>query len=334
MPTFAKGTIAHALQDRFHRGQRPILVGVAGDSGSGKTTYTEGIEWLLGAELVSQISLDGYHKEDRATRCQTGRSPLDPQANHLAQAAADLAQLREGQAVDIPYYDHRHGKFLTPRRHEPTPVILIEGLHTLYPEFQSLLDFRVFVDSDIPVKRDWKFARDTAERGYAQAEAESQIIARADEFERWLANQQTAADVIVRIHPSTLGSLAIDGVEGGGNETCYHIEVIVTPNRQEQAALYFPVDLSTMTRHEALPFMLAMIPSRFQGNAVNVLHVDGHMPLAALDTLENELRQLIGQSSTTRASTASQALSPTIRFAQMLVAWPFLGHLATPTNVA
>lgn len=102
IPDFAKGSIAHALQDRFQRGQRPILVGVAGDSGSGKTTYTEGIEWLLGADLVSQISLDGYHKEDRATRRQTGRSPLDPQANHLAQAAADLARLRDGQAVDIP----------------------------------------------------------------------------------------------------------------------------------------------------------------------------------------------------------------------------------------
>lgn len=333
-PDFAKGSIAHSLQDRFQRGQRPIFVGVAGDSGSGKTTYTEGIEWLLGADLVSQISLDGYHKEDRTTRRQSGRSPLDPQANHLAQAAADLAQLRKRQTVDIPCYDHRHGEFLTPRRHQPTPVILIEGLHTLYPEFQPLLDFRVFVDSDVRVKREWKFARDTAERGYPQEEAESQIIARADEFERWLANQQNAADVIVRIHPSTLGSLAIDGVEGGDNETCYHIEVIVTPNQQEQAALYFPVDLSTLTRHEALPFMLAMIPSRFQGNAVNVLHVDGHMPLAALDTLENELRQLIGQPSTTITSTASQALPPTIRFAQMLVAWPFLGHLATPTNVA
>lgn len=331
-PRFAEGSLAHALRDRFDRGQHPLLVGVAGDSGSGKTTYTEGIEWLLGADLVSQISLDGYHKEDRATRRQSGASPLDPDANHLAQAAADLAQLQQGIAVDIPRYDHRQGQFLPPRRHTPTPVILIEGLHTLYPEFQSLLDFRIFVDSDVRVKREWKFTRDTEERGYADTEAESQIASRADEFEKWLADQQYAADVVVRIHPSTLGTLALDGVEDDCNDTCYHIEVIVTPNQLSQGSLYFPVDLSTMTRQEALPFMLAMIPSRFQGHGVNVLHVDGHMPLAALDTLENEIRQFIGKPAAPATTTASQALPPTIRFAQMLVAWPFLGHLATPTN--
>lgn len=333
-PRIDEGSIAHALRDRFDRGLRPIFVGVAGDSGSGKTTYTEGIEWLLGADLVSQISLDGYHKEDRATRRKTGASPLDPEANHLAQAAADLARLRAGLPAEIPRYDHRYGQFLSPRRHTPTPVILVEGLHTLYPDFQPLLDFRVFVDSDARVKRDWKFTRDTRERGYADTEAESQITARANDFEQWLAEQQNAADVIVRIHPSTLGTLAIDGVEGGDSETCCHIEVIVTPNQLGQASLYFPVDLSTMTRQEALPFMLAMIPSRFQGHGVNVLHVDGHMPLAALDTLETEIRQFIGQPITPVTSTASSALPPTIRFAQMLVAWPFLGHLASSTNVA
>ena len=77
--------------------ERPILLGVAGDSGSGKTTYSNGIRRLLGNDIVTSISLDGYHKEDRAQRRRSGRLPLDPAANHLELIRSHLAGLRTGK---------------------------------------------------------------------------------------------------------------------------------------------------------------------------------------------------------------------------------------------
>ena len=320
---------AGQLRQRLLARKRPVIIGVAGDSGSGKSTYTQGIEWLLGTDLVSQISLDGYHREDRATRRQTGHSPLDPGANRLDTAAAHLNRLSAGEAVRIPVYDHCTGCFAEPRWHQPTPVILVEGLHTLYPALRPLLDFALYVDTDIAVKRDWKYARDTRDRGYDPAEVEAEMARRAAQHDRWIADQQDAADVILRIHPSHLETLALGQLELADAPVCHHLEVIVRPRAGEQPALYFPVDLNNMTRESAMPFMLATVPSHFRGGRVNVLHVDGYMPPAALATLEQEICAFAGVEPPTGAASAAADPQPTIRFAQMLIAWPILGHIAT-----
>jgi len=316
------------LCERLRVHGKPIVIGVAGDSGSGKSTYTKGIEWLLGQTLVSQISLDGYHAEDRATRRASGRSPLDPKANHLAQAVEHLTALRAGESVQIPIYDHTQGCFQPPRQHTPTPIIVVEGLHTLYSEFQALLDFSIYVDTDAAVKHAWKHQRDTQERGYADAEAEHEIARRAHHYQQWIAQQQTHADVVLRIHPSELGRLAPGQLATELPETCYHLEVIVKPGDPDQPALYFPVDLNNMTRNPAMPFMLATVPSQIEQQTVNVLHVDGHMPPAALATLEQEICAFAGLDSPAGTHHSDPARPPTVRFAQMLLAWPVLGHIA------
>lgn len=74
---------SYVLRDRLNQLQAPIIVGVSGDSGSGKTTFSNEISRLLGSDIVSTICMDGYHKEDREQRQKSGRLPLDPDANHL-----------------------------------------------------------------------------------------------------------------------------------------------------------------------------------------------------------------------------------------------------------
>ncbi|MEX0430148.1 phosphoribulokinase [Spiribacter insolitus] len=319
---------ANQLHARLATRQQPIVVGVAGDSGSGKSTYTQGLERLLGAERVSQISLDGYHAEDRATRRLSGRTPLDPDANHLDQAVDHLQRLRAGEAVEIPVYDHATGRFQPPRRHSPTPVVVVEGLHTLYPEFRPLLDFSVYVDTAAAVKREWKHHRDTRERGYAPSDADAEISRRASQYERWIAGQQDVADVILRIHPSELGRLALGRLDADVQETCYHLEVIVEPRDDDLQSLFLPVDLSNMTRQHAMPFMLATVPSHFRGRAVNVLHVDGYMAPAALETLEQAICAFAGLDAPAGERTDEPLRPATVRFAQMLVAWPVLTRVS------
>ncbi len=321
-----------SLAERLARRSSPIIIGVAGDSGSGKSTYTQGIEWLLGPELVSQISLDGYHAEDRDSRRISGRSPLDPDANHLARAAEHLGCLRRGEAVDIPTYDHRTGKFGVPQRCQPTPVIMVEGLHTLYPVFESVLDYSVYVDTVAAVKLVWKKTRDTRERGYAKAEAEAEIARRASHYEQWIAGQQNDANVILRIHPSELGRLATGVLNERDLEPSYHLEVIVSPIDDHDQPLFLPVDLNNMTRQQALPFMLATVSSEFHGRDVNVLHVDGHMAPAALATLEQEICQFTGLSAPGGSPPDTKRQPAAVRFAQMLIAWPILNRIAALTS--
>ncbi|MEX0373868.1 phosphoribulokinase [Spiribacter pallidus] len=314
------------LPARLRRRRRPIIIGVAGDSGSGKSTYTQGLEWLLGPELVSQVSLDGYHAEDRATRRASGRSPLDPEANHLERAGTDLERLSRGEATRIPIYDHEDGVFRDARVYQPTPIILVEGLHTLYPALRSMLDVAVYVDTATEVKREWKMRRDTRERGYKGAEAEAEIARRAHQYERWIADQEQHAEVILRIHPSELGKLAIGRLSADVPDSFYHLELIVAPGGDDQRSLFLPVDLNSMTREQAMPFMLAIVPSQYQARTVNVLHVDGHMAPAGLETLTQSICAFAGLDAP--AGGSGIEWPATVRFAQMLVAWPVINRIS------
>lgn len=322
------GPVASDLRSLLRHADRPILLAVAGDSGSGKSTYTRGIRRLLGPDMVSFVSLDGYHKEDRETRKLSGRLPLDPRANDLKLIKAHLQALRSGAAVDVPIYNHTTGCFDAPRRIEPTPVVIVEGLHALYPNFLPYYDYTLFVDTDREVKWRWKFQRDVTDRGYDPDEAKREMQRREIAYRRWIDFQKTQADVIVKVHESELGSLAVQEYDGRLPENCFHMEIIVTPTAVPLPALYLPVDFNGMTKHDALPFMLANVPSSYWGKPVNVVHIDGVIPLEAMRALENEMLRFTGLQAEPPRVAAQDNPASTLHFAQLVVAWPFLGHVA------
>lgn len=315
------------LRSLLRQAERPILLGVGGDSGSGKTTYSQGIRRLLGADMVSYVSLDGYHKEDRATRQKTGRLPLDPRINDLKLVKSHLQALRAGAAVEVPIYNHKTGCFDPPRIIHPTPVVIIEGLHALYPNFLPYYDFTLFVDTDREVKWRWKFERDVYDRGHDPEEVKREMQRREIAYRRWIDFQKTHADVIVKVHESELGSLAVQEYEGRLPDNCYHMEIIITPNSVPLPGLYLPVDFNAMIREDALPFMLANVPSSYWGRPVNVVHVDGIIPLDAMRQLEQEMMRFTGLQAELAPSTGAEPAS-TLRFTQLVVAWPFLGQTA------
>jgi len=312
------------LRARLGGLQRPVIVAVAGDSGSGKTTYTDGITRVLGPELVTALSLDGYHKEDRHQRRRSGRSVLDPRANELELVRQHLDQLRTGHSINAPMYDHRTGHFTAPRLIRPYPVVIVEGLHALYPDLLPAVDFSIYVDTDQDVKWRWKLQRDTEERGYSAEGAETEMMRREEEYRRWIDFQKTNADIVVRIHDSEMASLAVDEYTGDVPPDCHHMEIIVAPIQSALPPLTLPVDLNNITRSQAMPFMLANVPSSYWGRRVNVVHIDGIMPKRALGELERDIMRLAGIPAASQ--TASQR-SAAILFTQLLVLWPFLGYL-------
>src|SRR3989344_5122893 len=109
------------LRDRLISSKKPIIVGIGGDSGSGKTTYSNGIRKLLGIDLVQTITLDGYHRENRQERRLSGRLPLDPGANRLELILEHLKALKEAKSIELPIYNHGKVDFDPPSVFSPGP---------------------------------------------------------------------------------------------------------------------------------------------------------------------------------------------------------------------
>ena len=126
---------------------RVVLIGVAGDSGCGKSTFLKRLSDLFGEEFMTVICLDDYHSLDRKQRKVEGVTALNPKANNFDLMYEQLKALKSGTAIDKPIYNHETGLLDPPERVEPNHVVVIEGLHPLYDErVRGLLDFRVYLD--------------------------------------------------------------------------------------------------------------------------------------------------------------------------------------------
>ena len=194
------------FQEIIARSPLVFVIGVAGDSGSGKTTFTNAIRQIFGPDLVATITLDDYHKYDREERRRLDITPLHPDANNLAQLETDVARLKEGYAITKPVYNHTTGTFDPPVPFASKKIIILEGLHTLFtPRLRELLDFSVFVDPDQEVKYAWKQKRDTNNRGYSPAEVTEEITRRETDYEAFIAPQRCLADAVIRISVSRYG---------------------------------------------------------------------------------------------------------------------------------
>lgn len=184
---------------------RVVLIGVAGDSGCGKSTFLRRLEDLFGAELMTVICLDDYHSLDRKQRKETGVTALDPKANNFDLMYEQIKALKSGQAIDKPIYNHETGMIDPPERIEPNHIVVIEGLHPLYDErVRGLLDFSVYLDISDEVKIAWKIQRDMAERGHTYEDVLTAIEARRPDFEAYIDPQKTHADVVLQILPTQL----------------------------------------------------------------------------------------------------------------------------------
>ncbi|MGB3758509.1 MAG: phosphoribulokinase [Rivularia sp. (in: cyanobacteria)] len=184
---------------------RIVMIGVAGDSGCGKSTFLRRLIDLFGEEFMTVICLDDYHSLDRKQRKQTGITALNPKANNFDLMYEQMKALKEGQAIDKPIYNHETGELDPPERIQPNHIIVIEGLHPLYDErVRSLIDFSVYLDIGDEVKIAWKIQRDMEERGHDYEDVLAAINSRKPDFQNYIEPQREFADVVLQVLPTNL----------------------------------------------------------------------------------------------------------------------------------
>jgi phosphoribulokinase len=184
---------------------RVVIIGVAGDSGCGKSTFLRRLTDLFGEEFMTVICLDDYHSLDRIQRKETGITALNPKANNFDLMYEQIKALKNGQAIDKPIYNHETGMIDPPEKIETNKVIVIEGLHPLYDErVRELIDFSVYLDISDEVKINWKIQRDMAERGHSYDDVLAAINSRKPDFSAYIDPQRQHADVVIQVLPTQL----------------------------------------------------------------------------------------------------------------------------------
>ncbi|MEB3227003.1 MAG: phosphoribulokinase [Synechocystis sp.] len=184
---------------------RVVLIGVAGDSGCGKSTFLRRLTDLFGEEFMTVICLDDYHSLDRQGRKKAGVTALDPKANNFDLMYEQIKALKSGQSIMKPIYNHETGLLDPPEKVEPNKVVVIEGLHPLYDaRVRELVDFGVYLDISEEVKINWKIQRDMAERGHTYEDVLASINARKPDFTAYIEPQKQYADVVIQVLPTQL----------------------------------------------------------------------------------------------------------------------------------
>ncbi|HXO41962.1 MAG TPA: uridine kinase [Thermoanaerobaculia bacterium] len=150
-------------------GPRPCILGVAGGTGSGKTTVVRSILEAAGEDRIALIEQDSYYRDiDWRSEADLLQHNFDhPAAIDNDLLVAHLAALKAGHPVEVPIYDFvRHRRTTRTRRVLPLPVILLEGiLIFVEPVLRQLLDFKIYVDTDADLRLIRRLGRDIAERG-------------------------------------------------------------------------------------------------------------------------------------------------------------------------
>jgi uridine kinase len=181
---------------------KPLVIGVAGGSGSGKTTVARNVAAALGDASVALIDMDAYYLDH-------GLLPLEerkkvnwdhPNAFDWDLLVSQLGQLGGGEAIDKPVYDFvSHARCVDTVRIPPADVVVIDGI-LLFTDarVRDLCDVKVFVDADADVRLIRRMRRDMAKRGRPLADILEQYLSTVQPMHlEFVEPSKRYADVIV-----------------------------------------------------------------------------------------------------------------------------------------
>ena len=182
--------------------RRPIIIGVTGGSGSGKTTVSKAIYNQLHGQAIQIITQDTYYN-DQADMTMAERKAVNydhPLAFDTDLLIEQLADLRNNKAIEMPVYDYTQYTRSTETVHvEPQDVIILEGILILDDErLRDLMDIKVYVDTDDDIRIIRRIKRDMAERGRTLDSVINQYLATVKPmYHQFVEPTKRYADIIV-----------------------------------------------------------------------------------------------------------------------------------------
>lgn len=179
-----------------------IIIGIAGGTGSGKTTLTRRLWEHFGHNEVSVLNHDSYYKRHDELpyeeRCKLNYD--HPDSFDTALLIEHLQALRAGQPVQVPVYDYTiHNRSDETVTVYPAPVIVVEGILIFAsPELCELMDLKVFVDTDADVRILRRIVRDVKKRGRSLESVVTQYLTTVKPMhEQFVEPSKRKADLIV-----------------------------------------------------------------------------------------------------------------------------------------
>ncbi len=182
--------------------QKPFIIGIAGGSGSGKTTFKHKLAALFDESQLCVISQDEYYKTNAEQEIDSNgvtNYDLPTSIDDLGFAEA-IRQLLDGKTVEKEEYTYGN-EAIKPKTFvfKPAPVILVEGLFVFHHEkVNELLDFRIFVEAKDVFKVARRIRRDAVERGYELEDVlyryENHVMS---SFDKYIAPYRDNCDVII-----------------------------------------------------------------------------------------------------------------------------------------
>jgi uridine kinase len=164
-----------------HIARNPMIIGVAGGTGSGKTTVSQAILDRVGHDRIAYIQHDSYYK-DRSCLCPEERAKINfdhPDALETEFMVQHLKELQAGRRVEVAIYDFTtHTRTSQTQRVEPRRVILVEGILIFADDaLRDVMDVKIYVDTDADIRFIRRLERDITERGRTMHSVVDQYLA-------------------------------------------------------------------------------------------------------------------------------------------------------------
>ena len=268
--------------------KKHTVLGIVGDSATGKTTLTKGIADILGPDRVTTICTDDYHRYDRVERAENGLSALDPRCNYIDILEQHVKQISEGKPILRPVYSHHDGTLERPVYEEPREFIIFEGLLGFTTRaLRDLFDVKLYLEPDEDLRIRWKVDRDTGKRGYTREQVISSLKKRESDSPEFIQPQRTFADIVVQFCPP----------EENAEESGAHLNVSHTL----RPTLPHP-DLSPILQSGVQNGLHLELVRDADGKPVDVLEIPGNITDGSAGKLEDLIWSLLPEAQELRAN--------------------------------
>lgn len=190
------------------------IIGVAGGTASGKTTFVQEVLSGFEAQYVGLIAQDAYYKDNShlsfEERCLLNYD--HPDSIDFDLMVDQIKALKQGQEIDQPVYDYKvHNRTAQNSRIEPKPVFIVEGILVLHHKaLRDLMDLKIFVDAPAPLRLDRRLQRDITQRGRNQQEVmERYTDTLKPMHDTYIEPSKTSADIVVLSHQKNPQAVAL-----------------------------------------------------------------------------------------------------------------------------